>query len=175
MQTLAGLTIVLAVAHLSGSTAVLLLQALANREAQAGKRPTLHDVENMVPSSLPDQLRLLVKMTSETRPIDTFPFSLDENCVETKKLFRVMALRNRLIHPEEGLAMGTLAELGARLEFVDGGWILNILSPKLVNPWATVTMDDARFIVRAAESFFDELRCMDGGSDRLLVFLRLMR
>jgi len=129
----------------------------------------------MVPPSLPGKLRLLVKISSETRPIDTPPFFLDEDSRETQDLFRVMNLRNRLMHHEEGIAMGTLAELGAQLAFVDRRWVLDISPPMPVDPWTTITMDDAHFIVQAAESFFGELQTAGAGSDRPLVFLRRMR
>ena len=128
-----------------------------------------------MPPSLPGKLRLLVKISSETRPIDTPPFFLDEDSRETKDLFRVISLRNRLMHHEEGIAMGTLTDLGAQLAFLDRRWVLDISPPMPVDHWTTITMDDARSIVQAAETFFDELQTVSGGADRPLVFLRRMR
>ena len=146
-QTLAGAAIVFAIAHLAQTVEFDLIGVKGAEEVKDRGRADARDISSQLPSSLLGKLRLLPTTCGGQR------LRLDETKNPTKRLVRMIQLRNKLVHEEGQHGFGPLEDFDATIE----GEEITIHIPVLRDPWDQVQLDDARFTVKAAEGYFVEL------------------
>lgn len=162
-STIAGLAIVLAIAHLSQRVEFELIQALAKAEAEDGKRPNEATIRAQMPGGLPARIRLLPIVAYGQR------FRLDESKEKTQQLLRAIRLRNGLIHESGELLIGSADQFEATV--VEGSLSLRIPLPDL--NWNNLVVDEASDVIGAVEAILDEFELLSSsGATREFDFFR---
>jgi hypothetical protein len=163
MRSLAGAAIILAVAYFSQGVEFRLVQALANAAAEDGRRPNEPELQRQLPGGLIARMRLLATALGGSW------LRLDERQPTTIRLINAVRLRNRLIHEAGEHVMGSPVDLDCSV--VGSVLTLRISIPE--DPWEEVSLELARFVVDASESYFEDLeRIVQNESLRKSTFFR---
>lgn len=162
-RSLAGAAVILAVAYFSQGIEFRLVQALANAAAGDGHRPSEPELQTQLPGGLPARMRLLATVLGGSG------LRLDERQPSTVRLISAIRLRNRLVHEAGEHVMGSPVDLDCSI--VGSVLTLQISIPE--DPWEQVSLEVARFVVDACESYFEDLeRIVQNESLRKSTFFR---
>ena len=162
-RSLAGAAVILAVAYFSQGVEFRLVQALANATAEDGRRPSEPELQRQLPGGLIARMRLLATFLGGSW------LRLDETQPGTVRLISAIRLRNRLVHEAGEHVMGSPVDLDCSI--VGSVLTLQISIPE--DPWEKVSLELARFVVDASESYFEDLeRIVQNESHRKSTFFR---
>jgi hypothetical protein len=162
-RSLAGAAVILAVAHFSQGVEFRLVQAFANAAAADGHRPSVPELQRQLPGGLVARMRLLATALGGAG------LCLDEKKPSTIRLLSAIRLRNRLVHDAGEHVMGSPVDLNCSI--VGSALTLELSIPE--DPWERVSLDLARFVVDASESYFEDLeRIVQTESLRKSTFFR---
>lgn len=146
-RTLVGSTIIVAMAHMVQEVENRLAGEIAHRILSQGTEPNLKEVKSEIPKEFFPKLEMLLKILSNGHWV------LDYKKDATRRLREMSRLRNRLVH-DEGMIL-----LGSGEDFTwshkDGIPELHLPEPKSV--WGELCIVHARDSVQYAESYFVEL------------------
>jgi hypothetical protein len=164
--SLAGAAVILALAHVSQSVEFRLVQALANAAAEDGRRPSKLELQRQL-----RQLRggLIARMRLLATVLGGSWLRLDERQPTTIRLISAVHLRNRLSHEAGEHMMGSPVNLDCSV--IGSVLTLRISVPE--DPWEEMSLELARFVVDASESYFEDLeRIVQTESLRKSTFFR---
>jgi hypothetical protein len=146
-RSLAGAAVILAVAHFSQGVEFRLVQAFANAAAEEGRRPSMPELQGQLPGGLLARMRLLATVLGGSW------LRLDEKQPSTVRLIRAIRLRNRLVHEAGEHVMGSPIDLDCSIV----GSVLTLQMSIPEDPWEEVSLESARSVVDASESYFADL------------------
>jgi hypothetical protein len=146
-RSLAGAGVILAVAYFSQGVEFRLVQAFANAAAEDGRRPSEAEIQRQLPGGLLARMRLLATVLGDAE------LRLDERRPSTIRLISAIRLRNRLVHEAGEHVMGSPVDLDCSI--VGSVLTLQISVPE--DPWEKVSLEMARFVVDASETYFEDL------------------